>query len=204
MEIRLNKLISDTGICSRREADKFIEAGRVTVNGKLPEVGQKVAESDVVMLDDLRIQVGKRTRPEVLRAPSEKAQHLVFGEERKKKEKTTGVEKGGASLHPATGKSPGNKGLRPGKYIKYNKYAAVRKAARSGEKNKSEEEQSGRIDRKTLQAALQPKFGKSLSRSAVAQRLASSPKSAALRKTSKNNPVNKANRAASRTKPKEE
>ncbi|MDZ5017069.1 23S rRNA pseudouridine synthase F, partial [Clostridium perfringens] len=32
-EIRLNKFISETGICSRREADKLIESGRVTVNG---------------------------------------------------------------------------------------------------------------------------------------------------------------------------
>ena len=31
MEVRLNKLISDSGLCSRREADKFIEEGRVTV-----------------------------------------------------------------------------------------------------------------------------------------------------------------------------
>ena len=43
-EIRLNKLMSDSGLCSRREADKFIEMGRVTVNGKQPQVGQKVTE----------------------------------------------------------------------------------------------------------------------------------------------------------------
>ena len=42
MEVRLNKLISDSGLCSRREADKFIEEGRVTVNGSLPHIGQKV------------------------------------------------------------------------------------------------------------------------------------------------------------------
>ena len=41
MEVRLNKLISDSGLCSRREADKFIEEGRVTVNGSLPQVGQE-------------------------------------------------------------------------------------------------------------------------------------------------------------------
>ncbi|MGL4779602.1 MAG: S4 domain-containing protein, partial [Bacteroidales bacterium] len=34
MNIRLNKVISDSGLCSRREADKYIEQGRVTVNGK--------------------------------------------------------------------------------------------------------------------------------------------------------------------------
>ena len=60
------------------------------------------------------------------------------------------------------------------------------------------------IDKEMLKEALRPKFGKSLGRSAVAQRLASSPKSAALRKTSKNNPLNKAKRAAARNKPKGE
>lgn len=204
MEIRLNKLISDAGICSRREADKFIEAGRVTVNGKLPEVGQKVTESDVVMLDDLRVQTGKQARQQAVRATSGKTQNVVFGEEKKKEGKPMDAEKGDSSSQPATRKPSGNKGLRPGKYIKYNKYAAARKAARSGEKNTSEEVKPGRLDRKALQDALQPKFGKSLSRSAIAQRLAASPKSAALRKTSKNNPVNKAKRAASRTKRKEE
>ena len=39
MEIRLNKLISEAGVCSRREADNFIEMERVTVNGKQPHVG---------------------------------------------------------------------------------------------------------------------------------------------------------------------
>lgn len=61
MEVRLNKLISDSGLCSRREADKFIEEGRVTVNGSLPQVGQKVTEADIVMLDDIQVRIGKHT-----------------------------------------------------------------------------------------------------------------------------------------------
>ena len=48
---RLNKFISDTGTCSRREADRLIEQGRVTVNGKQPEVGAKVKPSDKVRVD---------------------------------------------------------------------------------------------------------------------------------------------------------
>ena len=86
---------------------------------------------------------------------------------------------------------------------KYNKYAAARHAARNGESTKKETKTTG-IDKEMLKEALRPKFGKSLGRSAVAQRLASSPKSAALRKTSKNNPLNKAKRAAARNKPKGE
>lgn len=48
---RLNKFIRETGVCSRREADKFIEEGRVTVNGKTPELGTKVSVDDDVRID---------------------------------------------------------------------------------------------------------------------------------------------------------
>ncbi|MBQ4800613.1 23S rRNA pseudouridine(2604) synthase RluF [Pseudoalteromonas sp. MMG006] len=48
---RLNKFISETGFCSRREADKYIEQGRVTVNGNMPEMGVKVADTDNVLID---------------------------------------------------------------------------------------------------------------------------------------------------------
>lgn len=51
MAKRLNKYISDSGVCSRREADKFIEQGRVKVNGQLPELGTKVTSTDYVELD---------------------------------------------------------------------------------------------------------------------------------------------------------
>ena len=48
---RLNKFIRETGVCSRREADKYIEEGRVTVNGKTPELGTKVSVDDDVRID---------------------------------------------------------------------------------------------------------------------------------------------------------
>jgi pseudouridine synthase len=48
---RLNKYISDTGFCSRREADKLIEQKRVSVNGKLPELGTKISDTDKVSVD---------------------------------------------------------------------------------------------------------------------------------------------------------
>ncbi len=51
MLTRLNKYISDTGTCSRREADKLIEQGRVTVNGKVPELGTKVSAADEITID---------------------------------------------------------------------------------------------------------------------------------------------------------
>lgn len=48
---RINKFLSEVGYCSRREADKLIEAGRVTINGEIPEMGTKIAPTDVVHVD---------------------------------------------------------------------------------------------------------------------------------------------------------
>ncbi|MGH4052482.1 MAG: 23S rRNA pseudouridine(2604) synthase RluF [Clostridium sp.] len=48
---RLNKFISETGFCSRREADKMIDAGNVTVNGKIPEMGTQVSTSDCIKIN---------------------------------------------------------------------------------------------------------------------------------------------------------
>jgi len=48
---RLNKAISETGYCSRRGADKLIEAGEVKVNDQLPELGTKVTASDVITVN---------------------------------------------------------------------------------------------------------------------------------------------------------
>ncbi len=48
---RLNKYISETGICSRRGADKLIEAGKVLVNGEIPELGTRVDDSDTITID---------------------------------------------------------------------------------------------------------------------------------------------------------
>lgn len=65
---RLNKFISDSGFCSRRDADELIEQGRVTVNGKIPtDSGMKVTPKDKVRIDD-----------EMLRVKQEKPVYLIF------------------------------------------------------------------------------------------------------------------------------
>ena len=46
MATRINKYLSEVGYCSRREADKLILEGKVTINGKIPKIGAKVQESD--------------------------------------------------------------------------------------------------------------------------------------------------------------
>ncbi|WP_418513333.1 23S rRNA pseudouridine(2604) synthase RluF [Corallibacter sp.] len=48
---RINKYLSEVGYCSRREADKLIDAGRVTINGEVPEMGTKIAKTDIVCVD---------------------------------------------------------------------------------------------------------------------------------------------------------
>ncbi len=48
---RINKYLSEAGFCSRRQADKLIEQGRVTINGKVPEMGTKVSTGDEVFVD---------------------------------------------------------------------------------------------------------------------------------------------------------
>lgn len=54
--IRINKYLSEIGYCSRREADKLIAQGRVTINGIEPELGTKVAENDSVEVDGKKVQ----------------------------------------------------------------------------------------------------------------------------------------------------
>ncbi|HXP24898.1 MAG TPA: pseudouridine synthase [Steroidobacteraceae bacterium] len=58
--MRLNKYISETGVCSRREADKWIEAGRVTLNGQPATLGTQVAVGDEVRIDGDSIGVKKK------------------------------------------------------------------------------------------------------------------------------------------------
>lgn len=47
-EVRLNKYLSEAGVCSRREADRLIESGRVTVDGKRAQTGMKIIPGQVV------------------------------------------------------------------------------------------------------------------------------------------------------------
>lgn len=52
---RINKYLSEVGFCSRREADRMLEQGRITVNGAEPELGTKVSDEDEIMVDGISI-----------------------------------------------------------------------------------------------------------------------------------------------------
>lgn len=62
--VRLNKFLSESGVCSRREADRLIEAGRVLVDGEPAVTGMKIAPSQIVSCDGKM--VGGRERPVLL------------------------------------------------------------------------------------------------------------------------------------------
>jgi 23S rRNA pseudouridine2605 synthase len=61
-DVRLNRYLANAGVCSRREADKYIEAGIVTINGKVvTELGTKVKYGDIVKFNDSPLIPEKKT-----------------------------------------------------------------------------------------------------------------------------------------------
>ncbi|WP_284651961.1 23S rRNA pseudouridine(2604) synthase RluF [Flavobacterium terrisoli] len=66
-QTRINKFLSESGFCSRREADKLLEQGRITINGIVPEMGTKVSADDEIRVD------GK-----LIREKTEKPVYLAF------------------------------------------------------------------------------------------------------------------------------
>lgn len=59
--IRLNKYLSDSGLCSRRKADKYIDEGLVCINGKRAIQGMKVCAGDVVTFKGTKVEINEET-----------------------------------------------------------------------------------------------------------------------------------------------
>ncbi|MBT8306639.1 MAG: 23S rRNA pseudouridine(2604) synthase RluF [Maribacter sp.] len=64
---RINKYLSEVGYCSRRAADKLIDQGRITINGKIPQMGTKIVPGDEVRVDG-----------ELISEPKERPVYLAF------------------------------------------------------------------------------------------------------------------------------
>lgn len=58
-EIRLNKFLSDSGVCSRREADRLIEKKKVTVDGAVAVLGMKIRTGQEVICDGVKVKIKK-------------------------------------------------------------------------------------------------------------------------------------------------
>ena len=55
VKMRLNKYLSDAGVCSRREADRLVEAGRITINGETARMGMQVSDETEICIDGKKI-----------------------------------------------------------------------------------------------------------------------------------------------------
>ncbi|OKP95895.1 23S rRNA pseudouridine(2604) synthase RluF [Paenibacillus sp. P46E] len=58
--MRINKFISETGFCSRREADKLVEGGRVSINGERAVLGSQAEQGDEVRIDGKLLETGSK------------------------------------------------------------------------------------------------------------------------------------------------
>lgn len=81
METRLNKYLSEAGVCSRREADKLIESGKVTVDGRRAEMGMRVTESQVVCVGKKQV----KPKDEMVLLAVNKPVGIVCTEEKREK-----------------------------------------------------------------------------------------------------------------------
>ena len=81
METRLNKYLSEAGVCSRREADKLIESGKVTVDGRRAEMGMKVTKSQVVCVGKKQV----KPKNEMVLLAVNKPVGIVCTEEKREK-----------------------------------------------------------------------------------------------------------------------
>ena len=61
-KIRLQKILSESGICSRRKAEELINSGRVIVNGKPAKLGDKANDKDVILVDGERLKYTKKRK----------------------------------------------------------------------------------------------------------------------------------------------
>ena len=64
-KVRLNKYLSAQGICSRREADKYIEAGRVTIDGRVAGMGEKVDGTEKILFDGRAVSTAREEKIEL-------------------------------------------------------------------------------------------------------------------------------------------
>jgi len=62
MATRINKYLSEAGYCSRRVADRLIEEGKVTINGRVPEIGTKVQERDLIEVNGQKIEKSRKQK----------------------------------------------------------------------------------------------------------------------------------------------
>lgn len=81
MEVRINKFLSEAGVCSRREADRQIEEGNVTIDGKIAQMGDRVSEGQQVCFQGVPV---KKEEEMILIALNKPAGIVCTAEKREK------------------------------------------------------------------------------------------------------------------------
>lgn len=80
-KIRINKLLSDAGVCSRREADRLVEQGRVTVDGKVLAMGTRVSPTADIRVNGKPIRKEEKGAADAQQAPGDR---LYYGTQRER------------------------------------------------------------------------------------------------------------------------
>ncbi len=84
--VRLNKYLSEAGVCSRREADRYVEAGRITVDGQPASMGQKIMPGQRVCLDGKPVKEAGKTEDRRILIAVNKPKGIVCTTSKKEKD----------------------------------------------------------------------------------------------------------------------
>ena len=84
--VRLNKYLSEAGVCSRREADRYVEAGRITVDGQPASMGQKIMPGQRVCLDGKPVKKAGKTEDRRILIAVNKPKGIVCTTSKKEKD----------------------------------------------------------------------------------------------------------------------
>ncbi len=143
--IRINKYLSEAGVCSRREADRQIAAGQVTINGKVAVMGDKVSSKDRVMFGKKRVS----KEEEIILIAVNKPTGIVCTAEKREKDNIVDYVNYPKRIYPIGRLDKNSHGL----ILMTNQGALVNKMMRS--RNFHEKEYLVRVNREVTKAFLQ-------------------------------------------------
>ncbi|MCI8859401.1 MAG: pseudouridine synthase [Lachnospiraceae bacterium] len=143
--IRINKYLSEAGVCSRREADRQIAAGQVTINGKVAVMGDKVSSKDQVMFGKKRVS----KEEEIILIAVNKPTGIVCTAEKREKDNIVDYVNYPKRIYPIGRLDKNSHGL----ILMTNQGALVNKMMRS--RNFHEKEYLVRVNREVTKAFLQ-------------------------------------------------
>ena len=80
--IRINKFLSEAGVCSRREADRQVELGNITIDGKVAETGARVLPGQTVLFQGKKV---SKEEEMILNCVSQTGWHCLYRRKARKK-----------------------------------------------------------------------------------------------------------------------